>query len=299
MTQRDAFSRGHPAVLLSYFAAVITLAAFLRAPVCVAISLVCAIAYALFLDLRRSASFLLRFCLPVFVLTAAINPLFNHRGVTVLARFPSGNTLTLESILYGAFSAMLLVSVLMWFSILSRIVTSDMIIWLVGRFAPTGALLLSMTLRFVPEFRRRFAAVRKARRALYAGDGEKPGAISRTKDAFSCFSTVMTWSLESSIVTGDSMRSRGYASGRRTSYSLWRFGVRDAAALSAIALLTAATVTANALGLFDWDYYPRFVGNTADIRTVTAQAAYLLLCLVPLIADGREAIKWRYLRSTR
>ena len=298
MARQDAFSRRHPAASLSYFAAVITLAAFLRSPVCIALSFVCAISYALFLDPKRNARFLLTFCLPVFVLTAAINPLFNHRGITTLAVFSSGNALTLESIVYGAFSAMLLVAVLMWFAALSRVVTSDRIIWLFGRFAPSLALLVSMTIRFVPEFRRRFAAVRNARVALSRENGAKPNAALRLRDAFSSFSTVVTWSLESSIVTSESMRSRGYATGKRTSYSIFRFGFEDFLILAAVLLLTATTVASYALGYLDWSYYPRFEGDALRLETLIAETGYLFLCLIPLICDGREAVKWRYLRST-
>ena len=43
----------------------------------------------------------LRVALPVLLLAALVNPAFNHAGVTILIYLPSGNPLTLESILYG------------------------------------------------------------------------------------------------------------------------------------------------------------------------------------------------------
>ena len=140
----DAFSRRHPALVFVYFAAVISLAAFIRHPVCVVISFICAICYATVLDRRRILRFLLSFCLPIFILTAAINPAFNHRGTVVLARFPTGNALTLESIVYGAFAALTLVTVIVLFSSFSKVFSSDKFVWLIGRFAPTLSLLLSM-----------------------------------------------------------------------------------------------------------------------------------------------------------
>lgn len=39
--------------------------------------------------------------LALFAVTAAVNPAFSHEGRTILRYLPSGNPLTLESILYG------------------------------------------------------------------------------------------------------------------------------------------------------------------------------------------------------
>ena len=295
MTKQDAFSRRHPAVSIIYFSAVITLTSFIRHPVYITVSFFCALLYSLYLDSKKSVNLLFVFCLPVFLLTALINPLFNHRGLTILARFPSGNYLTLESIIYGVFSALLLITVILWFSSFSKIVTSDKIIWLFGRFSPSVALLISMTLRFVSEFRRRFSAVKKSRLAL-GKNTKNIRAIIRLREIISCFSTVLSWSLESSITTSDSMRSRGYASGKRTSYSLFIFQTGDLLSIICIVLLTAFTIIVYSFGHLEWHFYPLFSGSY-DFIGITATVGYLLLCLVPLIDDGREGIKWRSLKS--
>src|SRR5690606_15261610 len=101
--------------------------------------------------------------LPMLLFMAALNPLFNHQGVTILFYLErSGNPVTLESILYGISSAIMFVTVIMWFSCYNKVMTSDKFIYLFGRIMPKLSLLLSMTLRFVPRY------IEKIREISYA-----------------------------------------------------------------------------------------------------------------------------------
>lgn len=110
----------------------------------------------------KSIRFNLIFAVPVLFLTMIINPLSNHRGVTVLF-YLNDNAITLEAILYGLASAAMLVSVVMWFSCFNKIMTSDKIIYLFGRMIPVIALLLSMCFRFIPLLKARFREIHDGR----------------------------------------------------------------------------------------------------------------------------------------
>lgn len=85
------------------------------------------------------------------LLTAILNPIFNHKGLTVLF-YLKRNPVTLESVAYGAASGVMLGSVLLIFSCFNRIITDDKILYLFGRIIPSLAVVLSMALRFVPLF---------------------------------------------------------------------------------------------------------------------------------------------------
>ena len=294
--KNDAFSVKHPSVIFAYFVAVITLCAIIRHPVCTVISFVSAVLYSLILDAKRTGKLLVTFCLPVFILTAAINPLFNHRGTIVLAYFPSGNALTLESIVYGLFSALMLAALLVWFSVFSKIFTSDKIVWLIGRVFPIFALLISMTLHLIPELIRRFKAVKSAQIALKGNDG-KHNRTDTVKSAFSRFSSVVTWTLESSISTSDSMKSRGYGLPGRSSYSPFIFTRSDIYALFAVLSLFLITLTGYMTDAFSWHYYPSMGGTLLDVRSLIFDLCFMALCLVPLVIDGKEALKCHFLRS--
>ena len=89
---------------------------FLVHPVSLAISLASALVYAVYLNGRRAVRFSLLYMLPMMVVAALVNPAFNHEGATILTYLPSGNPLTLESILYGAAVAAMLAAVVTWFS---------------------------------------------------------------------------------------------------------------------------------------------------------------------------------------
>ena len=65
---------------------------------------------------------------------------------------PTGNAVTLESIIYGMFAAGILVTVMIWIFTFQKIVTEDKIIAVFGKIVPTLALIFSMVLKFVPAF---------------------------------------------------------------------------------------------------------------------------------------------------
>ena len=98
---KDAFSTYHPVVNFIYFTLVLVFAMFLMHPVCLALSFIAAFTYSLRLNGRRVLRFNLKYMLPLMLLTALLNPLFNHQGMTVITYLGTGNPLTLESILYG------------------------------------------------------------------------------------------------------------------------------------------------------------------------------------------------------
>ena len=112
---KDSFCKIHPIAGLLYFAAVISFSMFMMNPVCLIVSLLCALTNAIQLNGRKTVFFALKFILPTALLLALINPIVNHAGVTILGYLPWDNPLTLEAIIYGAASAVMLSSVIFWF----------------------------------------------------------------------------------------------------------------------------------------------------------------------------------------
>ena len=224
----DTLRTCHPAVSFAYFALVIACAMLLMHPVCLVLSTLGGGWYVARLlggkGLRRHLLWLL----PMALLAAALNPAFVHQGVTILAYLPSGNPLTLESLLYGLAAGAMLSAVALWFVCVTDVITSDKVVYLFGRVIPALSLLLSMILRFVPHFVRRLRAVAQAQRHL-GRDTQTGAPAQRVRSALRVFSIVVTWSLESGLITADSMRCRGYGLPGRTSFSLYRFDRRDGA----------------------------------------------------------------------
>ena len=252
-------------------------------PLTLAVSLLSALLYCARLD-RAGLRRVLQLLVPLALLAALINALFNHEGATILWYFPSGNPLTLESLLYGLAAAGMLSAVVLWLRCASRVLSSDKTVWLFGRTAPVFGLLLSMTLRFVPLFRARFREVSAARRKL---------GKSRLRRAMEAFSVTVTWSLESAIETADSMKRRGYGLAGRTAYSVYRPETLDRLLLVFLALLALALCAGWALGAFHWAWFPRVRGALYG----GFHAAFALLCSMPLALDLWEVRQWRLSRS--
>jgi energy-coupling factor transport system permease protein len=293
---KDTFYGYHPIVNFAYFAAVLAFAMVFTHPFCLGASLVCAIAYSVYLSGKKAVRFNLVYMLPLLIVTALINPAFSHQGATILTYLPSGNPLTLESILYGLSAAVMLIAVIAWFSCFNSVITSDKFVYLFGRIIPALSLILSMSLRFVPRFRAQIKVISNAQKCV--GRDVSNGSLwRRAKHGIKILSIMITWALENAIETADSMKGRGYGLPGRTAFSIFRFDRRDATALT-FTLVCAAYVIAGAVtGGLTWRYFPTTKGSWGGVYTVSIFAAYLALCAMPLILNVKEDFKWRALRE--
>lgn len=296
MQIKDAFSNCHPLVNFLYFGLVIGFSMFFMHPVCLAVSLVSAVCYSVSLKGKNSIRLIVRYALPVMLLTAIINPAFNHQGSVVLCYLPTGNPLTLESIIYGIAAAVMLVSGLLWFGCYTEVMTSDKFIYLFGRIIPSMSLVLSMTLRFVPKFKEQFELVKEAQ-SLIGRDTSNGSLLKRLRAAAGCFSITVTWSLENAIETADSMKGRGYGLRERTAFSIYTLTDRDRWALVWLAFCGLYLFEGSLSGGLFWRYFPSIRGVAAQPLTVSFEAVYLALCMTPLIINGKENQAWRSSRS--
>lgn len=290
------FKTYHPLVNFIYFLFVTGFSMFFMHPVCLACSLICAFIFSVMLRGRSAVKLNLMYMLPVMLLTALINPAFNHEGVTILEYLPSGNPLTLESIVYGAAAAFMLVSVICWFSCYNEVMTSDKFIYLFGKIIPSLSLILSMTLRFVPQFSAQLKETSKAQKCLGRGitDGN---IIKRIKHGVSIISIMITRSLENAIETADSMKARGYGLTGRTAFSIFTFDKRDKKALACISVLGLYTLFGSLCGGMYFRYFPSVKFKEPSLFGFSVFFAYFLLCMYPIIIEIREAIKWKYIKS--
>lgn len=292
MDNKDTFSSYHPLINFLYFGLVFAFSMVFTHPVCLGISLACAIIYSIYLNGRKAAWFSLLVMLPMFIIVALVNPAFSHQGGTILEYLPSGNPLTLESIVYGLSTAAMLVAVIVWFSCYNAIMTSDKFVYLFGRLIPAMSLLLSMTLRFVPKFKAQLRVVSNAQRCV-GRDVSNGGVLQRAKNGLTILSIMVTWALENAIETADSMKSRGYGLPGRTAFSIYRFDKRDRAALIFLLASGGYIFLGAALGGLKWRYYPTIKGVTTDAFPVSIYLAYIALCIMPVMLDIAADRQWR------
>ncbi len=288
---KDAFSTYHPLVNFLYFAFVFAFSMVFMHPVCLAISLISSFIYSISLKGRKALKFNFAFLVPMMLVTALINPAFNHEGVTILTYLPTGNPLTLESIAYGFAASAMLAAVISWFSCYNEIMTSDKFIYLFGRIIPAFSLVLSMALRFIPKFKAQIKVVSNAQRCI-GRDVSNGGVLEKARHGITILSIMVTWALENAIETADSMKSRGYGLPGRTAFSIYYFDKRDKKTLLLIALLGSYILLGGLLDGLKWRYFPSMEGSISGIYTISLWLAYMGLCLVPIIVNRQEERQW-------
>ena len=295
MNMRE-FKTYHPIVNFIYFVFIIGFSCVFLHPVCLGISLLSGFTYSVMLNGKRAMKRNFIYMLPMILLMALINPLFNHEGVTILAYLPNGNPFTKEAVLYGLCAATMIVSVICHFFCYNEVMTSDKFLYLFGKIAPGISLVLSMTLRFVPKFLSQLKVVTNAQRCM-GRDVGSGSVIKRAKHGLSILSIMTTWSLENGIETANSMKSRGYGLPGRTAFSIYIFDKRDKKALISILLLGVYTLLGSFMGKMTFSYFPSVQAADVTPFGISVFLAYLLLCIYPVIIEIWEVRKWKVLRS--
>jgi len=296
MKNRDTFSSYHPIINFLYFALVLAFSMFFMHPLCLVISFVCAFAYSIYLSGKKALKFGLVFMLPMLIITALINPAFNHAGGTMLTYLPSGNPLTLESIVYGLAAALMMISVVSWFGCFNNVISSDKFVYLFGRIIPALSLILSMSLRFVPRFKAQLRVISNAQKCI-GRDISSGSVLRRARQGLRILSIMMTWALENAIETADSMKGRGYGIPGRTAFSIFRFERRDRTALLYLLACGTYMIAGSLLDSLYFRYFPTIKGVSAGLYSISLFAVYTALCIMPVVLNIREDFKWKAIQS--
>lgn len=295
MERRDVFSGCHPVNNFLYFALVLVFTMVFLHPVSLVLSLVSGLVWLVSLKGKQAVFSGMKILVPMMLMAAILNPAFNHQGVTILTYLPSGNPLTLESILRGLAGAVMLAAVIIWFQCWSVVLTSDKFVYLFGRVIPALSLVLSMTLRFIPKFKAQLAVVTQAQRCM-GRDVSQGSVAQRVRTGITILSILITWSLENAIETADSMKSRGYGLPGRTAFSIYRFDKRDKAILLWLLVLGGYILAGWFTGNMAWQYTP-IIQGAVGVFAMTFQLAYLALALTPVLLQRKEDRTWKRLQE--
>ncbi|MBQ9950304.1 MAG: energy-coupling factor transporter transmembrane protein EcfT [Clostridia bacterium] len=291
MERRDKFSSLHPLTQMLCFSYVLIMSMFVMHPVMLFISLASACIYALYLSGTKKMLSLLFAMIPVIILTVAVNMLFNHRGESILF-YLSGKPVTREAMYFGFTSSLMLIAVLMWFSCYNAVMTSEKQMYLFGKLLPSFSLMLTMTLRLVPDFIRKINEISNAQKGFGAEKGS-----SKLKNGMSILSTAVTCALEGAVIRADSMKSRGYGCERRTQYTRFVFKSEDKT-VSALLLLFGAVCAYSVIkGAVYCEFYPTFSVNGTSALSITGIFAFILFCNIPMTLNFSEDIKWQVIKS--
>ena len=289
----STFAGCHPAVNLIFFLFTIGITMFSMSPVFLAATLVFSWLYSILLNGKKAIKSNFLVTLPIVVIMAVINTFFTHNGATVLF-YVNNSRITLEALLYGLAAAVLLSSIIVWFSCFNVVMTSDKLIYIFGKAAPVLGLTLSMIFRFIPLLKARFREISMGQRCM--GRHVTGGFMAKLRQVTKEVSILISWSLEAAIETSDSMEARGYGLQGRTSFHLFKMTPTDKALLTGISISGLIAASGCILGKTSIYYYPKVVLGQWDVLTVITFAAYVLMLAVPLITDIFGEIKWQQYR---
>ena len=288
----DAFSNCHPAVNFTFFVGAIGCAVVIQHPAYLAVGITSGICYYLLLHGRKGVKNILAM-LPIFLILTFANPLFNTYGERVLFRY-FGKPYTLEALLYGLAIGGIFLEMLLWFGCYNAVLTSDKFTALFGNLIPALSLLLVMVLRLIPNLMRKAAQIAGARKSIGKGAAEGDTNKEKLEDGMSILGALTSWALEGSVVTADSMRSRGYGTSKRTSFMIYRMTGLDVGLLAALTVLFACAVF---VGDKTANFTPVMDIAKIDSWNSLGLLAYAAFLLLPTALHIKEAIQWRISRS--
>lgn len=282
----DGFSKCHPAVNFLFFVGAIVFGVLFQHPAYLLAGLLCAGLYYLLLCGRKALKSM-AIMLPLFLIIAAINPLFNTRGEHILFHL-FGRPYTLEALGYGFAVGGILVITLLWFGCYNRVMTEDKFTALFGNLMPALSLLLVMVFRLIPALLYKSKQITDARRCI-GKSGENLTFRQKISSGMTVLLALAGWSLESGILTADSMRCRGYGTARRTNFQVYRLHLSDWVLLAALALTAAVTVCGAAVGATEAAYVPVFAAAPVSVFL----PVYCIFLLIPTIIHIKEVVLCR------
>lgn len=290
----DAFSKCHPGVNFLFFAAVMIFTVVFQHPAYLLAGGLCAAFYYLLLRGWRALK-AIAWLLPLFLMLTIINPLFNLRGTHILFTL-FGRPYTWEALLHGAAIAGIFVNMMLWFGCYNAVMTGDKFSSLFGNLIPHLSLLLVMIFRMVPSLVQKSQQITGARTCIGKGIAES-SVREKISGGMTILSALTSWALESSIITADSMRSRGYGTAKRTSFKIYRMTGLDIVIALFVAAMVIAVAVSAASGSVAATYTPTYSAAPILGRHSWGLLCYCILCLVPSILHLWEVLLWHISKS--
>lgn len=292
---RDAFSDCHPVVNFIFYIGALVMGMCFVHPAYLCCSLLLSFAY--YVTVKTAWLEYLVSMAGLFVCLSVINPLFNTLGETVLFTYLSGRPYTFEALCYGMAVGAMFVTILTWFGTYNQVMTSDKFLYCFGRLAPAVSLILTMVLRLVPSFTKKAGQIGGARRCI--GKSVEDGTTyEKVEHGMTIVSALTSWALEGGVIMADSMRSRGFGTGKRTAFSIYRMKKSDRLLLGLMFVLLNLIILCAAHGGMDVTYIPGLHISWIENKwTILGLGCYVIFLSIPTAMHIWEEIKWRILRS--
>lgn len=278
----------HPVVVLAYFLSVIALGVCIPIPEFILLNL----CFAVLSDLLLNGSRALRMLLGLLVLCAAmslLSPLFNPLGDSALFTYLDGRPYTIEAIAYGASVACMFASMIVWFQVMSNVIDIDRMTQIFASVFPKLGLVVSSALGLFSRFVKRLASLREI-----SNVSSSMSFMLKVKSAGGHLQNLIQWSFYEGIDRADTMRSRGFGSGRRTSYRCYSFTRRSAILLIGVVVIVGIVIWMMLLAQVGMSYFPSLLHTADDAYLAFALLFYGLLLILPAIFVVWGWLRWHF-----
>ena len=156
-------------------------------------------------------------------------------------------------------------------------------------------LIVSMTLSLIPRLMVQVKVIADSQRSIGL-DWKSGSLMQRIRSGARILSILVSWALEDAVITADSMRARGYGQHKRSTFSIFRFGKKDAKMPAVILVLFAAEIFTYVSGRGTMEFYPAMVFRNIDFIDIIIYVLYITLGILPAVIQIKEDLKWKLLK---
>ncbi|MBD3107392.1 energy-coupling factor transporter transmembrane protein EcfT [Bacillus sp. AGMB 02131] len=287
-----SFRSFHPFVIFFYYLCVGILALFFNHPLFLLFSCLILIAVNLTHDngeaLKKWSPLLIGMSSMLIIMNALLVP----KGKHILFEF-FGREVTVEATVYGGVLALLISSILLLFISFNTILNGNKFLYIFSKFLPKIVFLTMLSIRFVPLLKKRMDEIVDVQRIK--GLSVASGTLKeRMTNGMIFIQILLTWSLEEGMDTADSMTTRGYGIGKRSSYESYRWCRRDKGWLAVLSSLFIFSILGGLNGSGRVVIYPELSSFSLNLLDYFVLISSVLILLFPLLVEGGEQLRWKY-----
>lgn len=287
----------HPFVSFLYYVGATALVMLYKHPVFLLVGALLLILFNFQLDRGKTLRSWLIMLLILSCFFLIVNPFVNHRGTHILFYFYN-NPIMLEAIYGGMISALSIFTIMVLFTSYNLVITADKFLYLFSRWLPQWALLVMLSMRFVPLLRRRLREIETVQKGK--GLSVIEGKVKdRVKNGINFVQILLTWSLEEAIQTADSMAARGYGLKKRSKYTPYKWQMKDWLAIFLMIIIGAIGIVGWWLGDGVLSIYPILETMAIQGREWFYLMIYTFFIGAPVMIEGREGLRWHFWKQGR
>lgn len=175
----------------------------------------------------------------------------------------------------------------MWCKALGKVLTREKLLY-ISRKTPKAALVITMTMGFIPKLKRLHRQLLDALNC--SGANISDSRFDRLKKDCTVFTALCAGTLERGADTAASMKARGYGIQKRSFAHPFKFRAWDGIFVAAFTAIFALVLIFSARGELSAAFYPVIELE----NSVFPVGMFALLCAFPFILEVKESIKWKY-----